>query len=150
MSLNDQDARALTYLARRLREDTYGANTWDEPGVFAVVSELVGQNLAVSIERVIRHATDVDAKTPGAIRRPFVPEHQQPPRPRNVAPVGSRCTVCGHIESECRRLWGREHEFTRPIPRDVDLAPVVAELKGHLTTTRPAAMAAGESETSDE
>lgn len=146
MPMNDQDARALTYLAGRIRQDTYGANTWDEPGIFAVISELAGQSLALTIERVARHAADPGAKTPGAIRRPFIPDAQGSERPPlDVAPVGSRCTTCGEIETRCREFWlphcdppdkldeaqGR-HVFTRPIPRDVDLAPVVAELKGHI------------------
>lgn len=142
MPMTEQDARALAYLAGRLREETYGANKWDAPGIWAEVSPLVGQNLAVSIERVTRHAADPEAKTPGAIRRPYTPGPPAPTHVRDVAPVGSRCTTCGRTERDCRR---DDHEFTRPIPRDVDLEPVVAELKGlaraelarvpHTTTT---------------
>ena len=73
MPLTDQDARALTYLATRLRAETPGAGKWDDAGTYAVIAGLVGQSLAVTIERVVRHAADKDAKTPGAIRRPFVP-----------------------------------------------------------------------------
>lgn len=47
-------------------------------------------------------------------------------------PEGSRCTVCGKTEQGCRR---DEHEFTRPIPRDTDITPVVAELKDHIRAT---------------
>ena len=73
MPLTDQDARALTYLAGRLRAETPGAGKWDDAGTYSVIAGLIGQNLAVSIERVVRHAADKDAKTPGAIKRPFVP-----------------------------------------------------------------------------
>lgn len=143
MSLNEQDARALIHLAKRLRQDTYGAGTWDQPGVEAEVLRLVGQDLAISIERVTRHAADPTARTPGAIRRPYTPGPPESKRELDVAPVGSRCTVCGLIERDCRSRWspsgdavldehqGR-HEFSRPRARDVDLNPVVAELKGHI------------------
>jgi hypothetical protein len=62
---------------------------------------------------------------------------------RDVAPVGSRCTVCGEQETRCQSLWaltgdperdghqGR-HEFTRPHARDVDITPTVVEVKGHI------------------
>lgn len=80
--LNDQDARALTYLARRLRNETHGCRQWDEAGTWAKVSELIGQNLALSIERLLCHATDPEAKTPGSIKRPFTPPKpsEQPKR----------------------------------------------------------------------
>ncbi|HET7386912.1 MAG TPA: hypothetical protein VFJ19_09655 [Nocardioidaceae bacterium] len=74
MPTTDQDARALTYLVKRLREETYGANRWDETGIHAVIAKLVGRNLPSVVEQVTRHASDAEAKTPGAINRPFVPD----------------------------------------------------------------------------
>jgi len=147
MPVNDQDARALTYLARRLREETLGAGKWDEAGIHAVVSELIGQHLVTTIERVMGHAVDTEARTPGAIRRPYTPTTKPLSRPLDVAPVGSRCTVCGEQAARCGQLWkptgNREldgaqgrHVFASPIERDTDLAPVIAELKGHLEPTR--------------
>ena len=143
MPTTERDAQALTYLARRLREETYGANTWDDAGIHAVVAELVGQDLAITVERVARHSADPAAMTPGAIRRPFLPDPQKPTRVLDVAPVGTRCTVCGEQEPRCRRLWTGEHEFTQPRPRTTDLAPVVTELKGHI---QPAPHGAGHEE----
>lgn len=90
MPLNDQDARALTYLACRIRKETRGAREWDDAGTFAVISELIGQNLPLTIERVTRHAGDVDAKTPGAIKRPFVPAAPVA-GPRFPAKAGEDC-----------------------------------------------------------
>jgi len=79
----EQDARAIAYLAGRLRDETHGAAKWDQPGIWAIVSGLIGRNLAVTIEQVTRHAADPEAKTPGAILRPFTPEApgRQPARP---------------------------------------------------------------------
>ena len=70
----ERDAQALAYLAKRLREETYGAGPWDDAGIWAVIKPLVGRNLAIAIEQVTRHAADPEAKTPGAITRPFLPE----------------------------------------------------------------------------
>lgn len=74
MPTTDQDARALTYLAKRLREETHGANRWDEAGISAIVTNLIGRNLPSVVEQVTRHACDPEAKTPGAINRPFLPD----------------------------------------------------------------------------
>ena len=85
MTTNARDVQALTYLAKRLRDETHGANHWDEAGIHAVITKLAGRNLALTIEQVVRHAADVNAKTPGAINRPFLPDPPersttQPPR----------------------------------------------------------------------
>jgi len=92
MTTTEQDARALTYLATRLRAETHKANAWDQAGTFAVISELIGQSLPLVTERVTRHASDPKAKTPGAIRRPFVPdapksEAYKPPKREEACPI---------------------------------------------------------------
>ena len=136
MPTTERDAQALAYLARRLREETYGAGRWDDNGTFAVISRLVGQNLATTIERVCRHAADPAARTPGAIERPFVPDapaHQ--PRQRDTAPVHTRCQVCGRKKGEC----SQDHEFRGYEERSVDISPVVEEIKGHIAPTTHAA-----------
>jgi len=91
MTMNQRDAQALTYLAGRLREETRGASKWDEHGTYTVVARLIGQNLATSIEQVVRHAGDVEAKTPGAIQRPFLPP---PAAPDNKARPPRRDEEC--------------------------------------------------------
>jgi hypothetical protein len=95
---NDQDARALTYLARRLRTETHGCREWDDAGTYAKISELTGQNLALTIERVLCHATDPEAKTPGAILRNFTP-----PRPSTREPEKRGNP---HKADECRKHMG--------------------------------------------
>lgn len=102
--LNDQDARALTYLARRLRDETHGCRQWDEAGVFAKLAELKGQNLALTIERVLCHATDPEAKTPGSINRPFLPPKPSE-RPKDRAHPPRKAEECrshpGHYATNC-------------------------------------------------
>lgn len=114
MPVTDADARALTYLARRLRTETYGANDWDEAGVWTIVSGLIGQQLATSIERVARHAADPTAKTPGAINRPFIPAAPGPQAPRNPE-AHKRCSICGKGREHVFHI--NDHEFERLGPR---------------------------------
>jgi hypothetical protein len=131
MPTTDQDLRALTYLARRLRDETHGCAQWDEAGTFACLkAELAGQNLLIAVQRVIGHATDPEAKTPGAIKRPFTPEPTNAPvrprfDPRKV------CHVCGNRELERHD----EHEFIsveavrarRAVPPPDDLRRAIAD-----------------------
>jgi hypothetical protein len=107
--LTDQDARALTYLARRLRAETHGCREWDDAGTYAKVASLIGQNLAMTIERVLCHATDPEAKTPGAILRPFLtPRPSEQPKARPTPPRKSeQCTRCGGMLPDC--ACKREH-----------------------------------------
>jgi hypothetical protein len=68
MPVTDQDLRALTYLARRLRDETHGCAAWDEAGTYAVLkTELAEQSLPHAVERALGRATDPEAKTPFAL-----------------------------------------------------------------------------------
>lgn len=92
MTVSKGDAQALTWIARRLREDTHGCGPWDAAGTYAVIAEHVGQNLAETVHRVIGHALDPEARTPGAIRRPFVPKRDDGPTGRvKPAKAGEDC-----------------------------------------------------------
>lgn len=99
MPTTKRDLQALHYLAQRLRADTHGAGPWHDNGLAAVLAKLEGHNLAITIERVTRHAADPEARTPAAIERPFVPEVVKPPA-RQPAKAGGA--------DECRRHPG-EH-----------------------------------------
>jgi hypothetical protein len=109
MPTNDRDIQALTYLATRLRTETMGAGEWDQAGTHAVISRFKSHNLAVTIERVTRHAADTEARTPGAMERPFVPA---PPvaGPRTNAKAGD--------PDECRRHVGEHVGTCRPCAVD--------------------------------
>lgn len=102
MPTTDRDIQALTYLAGRIREETKGAGEWDAAGIHAELKHLIGQNLPITIERVTRHAADKDAKTPGAIRRPFVPDAPTP-GVRHPVKAGEDCRVhVGEHAHACR------------------------------------------------
>ena len=92
MPTTKRDLAALHYLAQRLRAETYGAGEWHDNGLTAVLARLEGQQLALVIERVTRHAADPEARTPAAIERPFVPGPPQaaaarPPKAADACPV---------------------------------------------------------------
>jgi hypothetical protein len=92
MTVSRGDAQALTWIARRLREDTHGCGPWDAAGTYAIIAELVGQNLAETVHRVIGHALDPEARTPGSIRRPFIPKRDEPTGGRvKPAKAGEDC-----------------------------------------------------------
>ena len=94
MPTTKRDLQALHYLAQRLREETRGAGPWHDAGLTPVLAKLEGHNLAMTIERVTRHAADAEARTPAAIERPFVPEVVAPGPPRPPKP-DEACKTCG-------------------------------------------------------
>jgi hypothetical protein len=105
-----RDLQALHYLAQRLRADTHGAGPWHDNGLAAVLAKLEGHNLAITVERVTRHAADPEARTPAAIERPFVPDVQKPPTPRPPKPAEC-CQLCG------RGMHGPDVVCDRPTQR---------------------------------
>lgn len=136
MPVTEQDARAIAYLAARIRTET-GGTRWDQPGIDAIVGKYVGRSLVAAVERVTRHAADPEAKTPGAILRPFVPAGvaidtpPQPPRKHEA------CRVCGrHVEScLCERPATRAPE---PSTRHAEhIAAARRQLRGVLDHEQP-------------
>lgn len=132
--VTEQDARALTYLARRLRDETHGANRWDDAGTYASVSKLVGSSLPVAAERVTRHASDPTAKTPGAIHRNYLPgppeaEVWRPPKAHETCPTHPggwkhNCACCA-----ADRLADDDEQPTDPTDRHTSIAAARAALR---------------------
>ena len=102
MPLNETDVRALTYLAKRIRTETHGCGPWDEAGIAAKIGELKGQGLSQAAERVIRHAGDREARTPGAILRPFLPDPQADRTPHVRRTPADYCADCSQPLDEHR------------------------------------------------
>lgn len=99
--VTERDLGALTYLAGRLREETHGCAAWDQRGVEVKVAEFRNQNLAIALEQILRHATDPEAKTPGALHRQF-----SPPMPSEREP-GKRGNPHRGEEGECELHAGQ-------------------------------------------
>lgn len=134
MTTTEQDLRALAYLAQRLRTETHGAAKWDHAGLWPVLKRLEGHNLALTIERVTRHAADPDARTPAAIERPFVPEAPKATGVRYPPKAADECRLHpGEWATSCRAcagdaLAGDPKRPTRA-PRTGDYSERVAELR---------------------
>jgi hypothetical protein len=132
MATNKRDIQWLTYGAQRLRDETHGACKWDEAGTFKIFAEeLIGTHFATALERVIGHATDPDAKTPGAIKRPFVPQVTSAPTrtpydPRHV------CHDCGKPKHPTSDHPFRSIEYVRSVQH----APAPKALRDAITPTR--------------
>lgn len=141
MPTTDQDARALTYLAKRLREETYGANTWDEAGIYAVIKQLIGRNLPTTVEQIARHASDAEAKTPGAINRPFLPEppkagpNYPPKREQECAHhPGQWATSCHGCQAD--KLAGETRPAQPADPRRPDGSEHLKQARAQLAALR--------------
>lgn len=132
MSTNDRDLAALTYLAGRLRSETYGCGAWDQRGLEVKVAEFKGMQLAVVVEQILRHATDPEAKTPGALHRKF-----SPPTPSEKAPTkrgnphrdqecshhpGQWPDNCAGCKTESIAAYYDEPDQDRPTSADASLA----------------------------
>lgn len=100
MAVTEQDARALAFLASRLRAETPKANHWDRAGIEKVVDKLIGRDLANACERVVRHSIDPEARTPAAILRPFTPAAPESEAPRPPKSEES-CRLCGRHATNC-------------------------------------------------
>lgn len=122
MTFNIRDAQTLTYLAVRLRQETYGCGKWDHAGTYSVIRELIGQGFAENLHRVIGHAMDPEARTPGAMRRPFVPKRQDEPGRRQPAKAGEDCKAHpGEYVGSCRQCAVQHIEVpTDPVLADDD------------------------------
>ena len=141
MTTTTRDAQALTYLATRLRDETHGCGKWDQNGTYSVIAELVGLNLADTIRRVIAHALDPEARTPGAIKRPFVPKVPETPGARFPARAGiNECRYHpGEHATACRACAADTLAGDRPEPRATAASqPTAAYLKARRGTNEGA------------
>lgn len=121
MPIDDQELRAIQFLAERVRKATSGAKPWDSAGLAANLRKLAGRNLHMTIEHVLRHAADPAAKTPGVLAGSFTPEA---PTPEQFRPPKAHeaCGVCNGFRGSCPcAVAGRAVDDGPPSP---DLPPV--------------------------
>ena len=123
MPLNDQDIRALSYLAARCRPPH--APRWDEAGIAAAIAKVKHLHLADVALSVIRAADDAKAETPGVIANTQAPNWQE----RGVRAVPHEpydrhtfCGICGQTQSRCESNPHAEHTFITAEQRDANLA----------------------------
>lgn len=137
--IDDQELRAIQFLAERVRKATSGAGPWDSHGLTANLRKLAGRNLHLTIEHVLRHAADPKAKNPGVLLGSYTPEaptsagHPHPPRREEA------CPICGgHLGAcPCQRA---------PRAYDEDTAPSTQRPRPADPATKAAAIAAARAE----
>ncbi|HEY9352594.1 MAG TPA: hypothetical protein VIP28_05060 [Nocardioides sp.] len=138
MPVTDQDARALAYLAARMRP--HGARRWDEAGIIAAIGKVKHIALADVALAVVRAADDRTLETPAPIGnlRSTCWRERNANRPAEHKPYvrEDTCGTCSLPESECRLRWEDDHEFERmgsiqQLPKE-EAVEVVTELKNHV------------------
>lgn len=142
MAVTTRDVAWLCEMAYRIREDTYGLKPWDRTGTHAVFAEVFpGMHLTTVIEMVIAHAADPEARTPGAIKRPFLPAREStlstdpakcPDHPDELA-----MPYCRVHKTESARGYGEDNNPPDPtplvIPPGITPAEVVRAAAGFKT-----------------
>ena len=129
MPLTDQDIRALTFLAKRVRDETCASNSrarqWDEDGTYANIAKVRHMHLADVTLSTIRAADDPAAQTPGVIANTQAPNWQE----RGTRPVErepydrhSFCGTCGQTQSRCESNPHADHTFETAEQRDARVA----------------------------
>lgn len=159
MPVTDQDARALAYLAARMRP--HGARRWDEAGIVAAIGKVKHLALADVALAVTRAADDRTLETPAPIGnvRSTCWRERNPDRPVEHKPyVPQRtCDICGFAKDACEARWAGDHEFQpvilsredRGLPK-AEAVEVVTELKNHIQPMRRVAGEGSETTTTEE
>lgn len=106
MPVNEQQARAITFLAMAARPT--GAPRWDEGGVYANVMKVADRAVGAVTIAVIQAAEDRNAQSPGVI--PTNGPHWRDPA---AAPTEERprfdamrtCSVCSLTREACELRW---------------------------------------------
>lgn len=104
MTVTDQEARAITFLAASVRKTLHRAPTWDEAGIYDNVIRCREMALPEVILRVIRAAADRDAATPGVIPKngPHANEVLKAPKwEPTVIDAADRCSICNKARQVC-------------------------------------------------
>lgn len=114
MTVTKDQAQMLTSLAIACRPN--GARRWDSAGTMAAIGKVADRDLASVVIAVVRVASDRDVDSPGII--PTAGSHWSEAaavrtRPLNVAPPGTRCTICDKPEALHTRSEQVDHTFRR-------------------------------------
>lgn len=142
MTVRLDDVATLTYLARRLRKETYGCAQWDEAGTYSVIRGFVGHGYAETLHLVVGHSMDPKAQTPGAMKRPFVPKRDDGGL-RQPAKAGEDCKRHkGEYVGSCRLCAVEQLEHPQDPVLDDDDRTAGQRLRDELRARRLGAQAA--------
>ncbi len=144
MPCDDQELRAIAFLAMRVRRSTYGAGPWDEAGLMTNLRKIADRNLHMTVEHVLRHAADPKAKSPGVIVGHWTPEAPKD-EPKRVGPPkrdqecphhpGQYADNCGGCQADQR---ADDEHASPPRPREpVDPTAPAAAIRAALRGATP-------------
>lgn len=120
---DDLTLSALGHLVTVIRADRK-LPTWDRRGIDQVLASLRHLDAHELATRAIGHAADPEARTPGALRRPFLPTPAAP-RPAGPPPKREQCADCGIWKHRCKCPGGpAEWRPPRRNPMDPGLRAV--------------------------
>lgn len=127
MSVNDQQIRAIAFLAAQCRPS--GAPRWDESGVVASIAKVRHLALGDVILATIRAAQQADAKTPGVIGVMSSPCWKERQGQTGAAPLEpfdheTFCDICGVPEE---RHVKADHAFVSVLDHTRKLAATADE-----------------------
>lgn len=113
--MDDQELRAIAFLAMRVRRATTGAGPWDEDGLMTNLRKIQNRNLHMSIEHVMRHAADPKAKTPGVIQGSHTPTAPVEDNRARAPKKHEQCDRCGGWKNNCAcqhesRAWDADDQ----------------------------------------
>ena len=133
MSLDEQERRALAYLAARCRPAK--AKRWDEPGIVAALGRVPALPAGEIIIATIRAAMNPKVDSPGVI--PVMNgEHWRERQPsattQREVPVRERCNDCG--KPEHAPIHPTDHPFERARRTEGNTSAEVAHLRGLIRT----------------
>lgn len=133
MTVTDQEARAITFLAASVRKTLHRAPTWDEAGIYDNVIRCREMSLPEVILRVIRAAADRDAATPGVIPKngPHANEVLKAPKwEPTVIDAADRCSACSHHrhDGKCPKCAPNDDHAFSPDFRHKRSPEVAAEI----------------------
>lgn len=137
MPIQDDELRAIHFLATRIRRATAGAGPWDEHGLMVNLRKVQNRNLHMTTESVLRHAADPKAKSPGVIVAAFTPpppSNEGTPHPPKKADEcrlhpGQYASTCATCITEPTRAY-HDDEDPPPMTATQALAAARAAARG--------------------
>jgi hypothetical protein len=141
MPTTEQQRRAIAYLTRTSRDATYGAPTFDEPGIMTALGKVRHLDVGTVTMAAMRCAADKSIKTPAMIGDPSSSVYVERVGPERAPRHPTRDQAC----CTCGREYGPaccDNPVQHRTEDDYAGGPALARKLLSTTTERPAAEAA--------
>lgn len=140
--MTDLDLSAIAHLVTATRA-AHKLAAWDRHGIDQVLASLKHLDVHELATRALGHARDPEARTPGAIRRPFTPIAPPETGIRNPR-AGEACAICQRWPHQCvctddnDKRTGPSRQRATGVPLDPGLrANVRSATRAARTKTNP-------------